>query len=248
MVRLNTFCDRFGGSGKLSSHTRALLLMGACAVLSPGFLFGQGAASEIVPDTLYENASRPNANDALDTTPWSIMAFRGWSNYHTLGRTVRFIWDGAGEDVYGLDVAYTISPTTGFGRFFDRYLAARFQVAGKVNARAQPTGVWITELSAYFALRWRRLPWNHIVATSFSMGEGLSVVSDVPEIEILTTEVGGTSRLLNYWMMEMTLAVPSLPYLQLVGRIHHRSGAFGLFGDAQESGSNTVGLGVRWHM
>ena len=222
--------------------------MGACAVLSPGFLFGQGSVSGIVPDTLYENAARPNANDVLDTTPWSIMAFRGWSNYHTLGRTVRFIWDGAGEDVYGLDVTYTISPTTGFGRFFDRYLAARFQVAGKVNARNQPTGVWISELSAYFALRWRRLPWNHIVATSFSMGEGLSVVSDVPEIEILTTAVGGTSRLLNYWMMEMTLAVPSLPYLQLVGRIHHRSGAFGLFGDAQESGSNTVGLGIRIHM
>jgi hypothetical protein len=248
MKRIRIMRNRFGGFGKLSSHTRALLLMGVCAVLSPGLLFGQGTASQSVPDTLYENASRPNANDALDTTPWSIMAFRGWSNYHTLGRTVRFIWDGAGEDVYGLDVAYTISPTTGFGRFFDRYLAARFQVAGKVNARNQPTGVWISELSAYFALRWRRLPWNHIVATSFSMGEGLSVVSDVPEIEILTTEVGGTSRLLNYWMMEMTLAVPSLPYLQLVGRIHHRSGAFGLFGDAQESGSNTVGLGVRWHM
>ncbi|NNK49546.1 MAG: hypothetical protein HKP01_11805 [Gemmatimonadetes bacterium] len=46
----------------------------------------------------------------------------------------------------------------------------------------------------------------------------------------------------------MTLALPSLPYLQLVGRIHHRSGAFGLFGDAQESGSNTVGLGIRWHI
>jgi hypothetical protein len=248
MVRLNTFCGRSRGFGKLSSHTRALLLIGACAVVSPSLLLGQGTVAEVVPDTLYENPSRPNANDVLDSTPWSVMAFRGWSNYHTLGRTVRFIWDYAGEDVYGVDVTYTISPTTGFGRFFDRNLAARFQVGGKVNARAQPSGVWLPELSAYFALRWRRLPWNHIVATTFSMGEGLSIVSDVPEVEILTTEVGGTSRLLNYWMMEMTLAVPSLPYLQLVGRIHHRSGAFGLFGDAQESGSNTVGLGIRWHL
>jgi hypothetical protein len=91
-------------------------------------LLGQGTAAEVVPDTLYENPSRPNANDVLDSTPWSVMAFRGWSNYHTLGRTVRFIWDYAGEDVYGVDVTYTISPTTGFGRFFDRNLAARFQV------------------------------------------------------------------------------------------------------------------------
>jgi len=42
--------------------------------------------------------------------------------------------------------------------------------------------------------------------------------------------------------------VPSLPYVQVVGRIHHRSGVFGLFGDARESGSNTVGLGLRVHM
>ena len=248
MTRLNAVPSRSRGFGRLSSHIRACLLVGACSVLSPGVLFGQGAAPEVVPDTLYENAPRPNANDALDTTPWSVMAFKGWSNYHTLGRTVRFIWDYAGEDVYGVDVAYTISPDTGFGRFFDNFIAARFQLGGAINMRAQQSGVWIPEASVYFALRWRRLPWNHIVATSFSMGEGLSVVNRVPDVEIFTTETGGTSRLLNYWMMEMTLAVPSLPYLQLVGRIHHRSGMFGAFGDAQESGSNTVGLGVRWHM
>jgi len=248
MVRLDTLCGRPSGLGKFPSHTRMLLALSVCAVLSPVAAIGQETASDTTSEAAPEVARRPNANDALDATPWSIMAFKGWTNYHTLGRTVRFIWDYAGEDVYGIDVTYTISPNTGFGGWLDRNLAARFQVGGKVNARAQPTGVWIPELSAYFALRWRRLPWNHIVATTFSMGEGLSIVSDVPEVEILTTEVGSTSRLLNYWMMEMTLAVPSLPYLQLVGRIHHRSGAFGLFGDAQESGSNTVGLGIRWHI
>lgn len=240
MTRLTTVRSRTRGFGKISSQIRAYLFVGVCAALFPCAAIGQGSDSE--------QARRPNANDRLDATQWSIMAFRGWSNYHTLGRTVRFIWDSSGEDVYGMDVAYTISPTTGFGRFFDKVLAARFQLAGTINARAQPSGVWIPELSAYFALRWRRLPWNHIVATSFSIGEGLSIVSDIPEIEIITTEVGGTSRSLNYLMLEMTLAVPSLPYVQLVGRIHHRSGMFGVFGDAQESGSNTVGLGLRVHM
>ncbi len=227
---------------------RVCVVVMACAATLPAAIIGQEAASEVMAEVAPEQLRRPNANDVLDATPWSVMAFKGWSNYHTLGRTVRFIWDYVGEDVYGMDAAYTISPTTGFGRFFDNLIAARVQIAGTLNVRAQQSGVWIPEATAYAALRWRRLPWNHIVATSFSMGEGLSVVSRVPDVEILTTEVGGTSRLLNYWMMEMTLAVPSLPYLQLVGRIHHRSGAFGLFGDAQESGSNTVGLGIRWHM
>lgn len=240
MTRLSPPRSGNCGFGKISSSICVCLLLVAFAALFPAAVMGQEAAAE--------QAGRANANDALDARPWSVMAFKGWSNYHTLGRTVRFIWDYSGEDVYGADVAYTISPTTGFGRFLDQHLAARFQLAGLVDLRAQQTGVWIPEAGAYFALRWRRLPWNHIVATSFSIGEGLSVVSRVPDVEILTTEVGGTSRLLNYLMLEMTLAVPSLPYLQLVGRIHHRSGMFGVFGDAQESGSNTVGLGIRMHM
>ncbi len=236
MVRLETLCGRLGGLGKLPSHTRMLLALSACAVLPSTAAIGQETAVDIASEAAPELARRPDANDALDRTPWSVMAFKGWSNYHTLGRTVRFMWDYAGEDVYGADVVYTISSDTGFGRFFDNFIAARFQLGAALNLRALQYGARIPEA------------WNHIVATSFSIGEGLSVVSRVPDVEIRTTEAGGTSELLNYLMLEMTLALPSLPYLQLVGRIHHRSGMFGVFGDAQESGSNTVGLGVRWHM
>jgi hypothetical protein len=240
MTRLSPPLHRAGHFGKVSSHIRASLLVLAWVALLPGTIRAQEA--------LPEQVRRPDPNDALDARSWSVMAFKGWSNDHTLGRTVRFIWDYAGEDVYGLDVAYTIPATTGFGRFFDRHLAARFQVAGKLNARAQPSKDWIPELDLYFILRWRRLPWNHLVATSFAIGEGLSIVGAVPEVEIVTTDVGRTNNLLNYLMLEATFAVPSLPQVQLVGRIHHRSGMFGVFNDARDSGSNTVGLGVRLHM
>jgi len=203
---------------------------------------------EVVPDAASEEGRRPNANDKLESTPWSMTMFQGWTNNNSLNRTLRFLWSHSGEYIYSLDVAYTIPPTTGFGRFFDRLLAARVQVGGTLNTRRQPSGSWIPEVSAYAALRWRRLPWNHIVATSFAVGEGLSMVNQVPDVEIETAYVGGTSRLLNYVMLEMTLAVPSVPLVQLVGRIHHRSGAFGVFGDAVQSGSNTVALGFRVHM
>ena len=248
MTRLTAVQRRPAALVTSSPRLGAVLIAGLFVLSGSSVGLAQDAAVEALPTAVSETVRKPNANDALDTTPWSVMAFKGWSNYHTLGRTVRFIWDYVGEDVYGVDVAYTISPETGFGRFWDRILGTRFQLGGKLNARAQQSGVWIPELSAYFALRWRRLPWNHIVATSFSIGEGLSYAARVPDSEIITTEVGGTSRLLNYLMLEMTLAVPSVPYLQLVGRIHHRSGMFGVFGDAQESGSNTVGIGIRAHL
>ena len=197
MTRLDTLRNGKYSSGKISSWIRASLVTGVCAALLPSAVIGQEVEPEAALEATQEQARRPNPNDALDATPWSVMAFKGWSNYHTLGRTVRFIWDYAGEDVYGFDVTYTISPNTGFGGWFDRNLAARFQVGGKMNARAQPTGVWIPELSAYFALRWRRLPWNHIVATTFSMGEGMSIVSGVRVVEVITTGGGGTNRLLR---------------------------------------------------
>ena len=248
MTRLIPIRGSTRGYGKKSSSIRTFLLIGLCAALFPGAVVAQEIPSGAAPEAASEQARRPDPNDRLDATPWSAMVYRGWTNYHTLGRTLRFIWDYVGEDVYGLELAYTISPETGFGSFLDRVLASRFQVAGKLVGRYQESGNWISEVDAYIALRWRRLPWNHVLATSLAIGDGLSYVSRVPDVEIFTTEVGGTSQLLNYLMLEMTLAVPSLPYVQLVGRIHHRSGMFGVFGDAQESGSNAVGLGLRVHL
>jgi len=228
---------------KVPDPVRTLLLITIVSAGLPEVILGQDA----VQDTAPHEIRRPNANDRLESTPWSVTIFQGWTNNNTFSRTLRFMWDDSGEYIYSLDVAYTIPPTTGFGRFFERLLAARVQVGGTLSARAQPSGSWIPEMSAYAALRWRRLPWNHIVATSFAVGEGLSMVSQVPEVEINTTYVGGTSRLLNYVMAEVTLAVPSLPQVQLVTRVHHRSGALGVFGDAVQSGSNVVAIGFRLH-
>ncbi|MDP2470504.1 MAG: hypothetical protein Q8W45_08545 [Candidatus Palauibacterales bacterium] len=237
MTRLQTARGGSRGPGRPPPAIRLLFVCAAYAALFPPVSPAQESG--------LDPAARANPNDRLDATAWSIMASKGWSNYQTLGRTVRFIFDYAGEDVYALDVAYTISPETGFGGFFDRHLAARFQVAGKLSARAQESRDWIPEFSAYFALRWRRLPWNHVVATSLAIGEGLSIVGAIPEVEILTTERGGTNNLLNYLMLEATFALPSQPRVQLVSRIDHRSGMFGVFNDAVESGSNTVALGIR---
>ena len=47
-------------------------------------------------------------------------------------------------------------------------------------------------------------------------------------------------RLLNYLMLEMTLASPYNPRIQLIARIHHRSGAFGIYG-AGTMGSMSLG-------
>jgi hypothetical protein len=55
----------------------------------------------------------------------------------------------------------------------------------------------------------------------------------------------GNARFLFYLGAEFTLATPSLPDLELVVRLHHRSGASGVLGGMSE-GYNASVYGVRW--
>jgi hypothetical protein len=81
------------------------------------------------------------------------------------------------------------------------------------------------------------------VNTSLAIGEGISYASSIPALERKANEQ--TKRLLNYLMLEASFAVPRHPKLQLIIRLHHRSGAFGLY-RAGNTGSNNIGLGVRY--
>ena len=76
---------------------------------------------------------------------------------------------------------------------------------------------------------------------SLSFVEGISYNSDVSLYEKTFRE--NYTQLLNYLGFEVEAAVSS--DLSLVGRIHHRSGAFGTYGGVSE-GSNAYLLGLRY--
>jgi hypothetical protein len=99
------------------------------------------------------------------------------------------------------------------------------------------------EFNAMLGLRWLPFPWDRYLDTSFAVGEGLSYATDDPEIEVEKND--HTARLLNYLMFELAVVVPKQPQWTLFARVHHRSGAFGLF-DGVSGGSNVVGAGLRY--
>jgi len=101
------------------------------------------------------------------------------------------------------------------------------------------------ELNALLVMRLMRLPWNHVVRTSFAFGEGLSWASEVPEIEESSRENDGATQLLNYLLLEATFGAPAWENLDFVFRIHHRSGIFGLFDDVN-GGSNVLAVGLKY--
>ncbi|OEU60345.1 MAG: hypothetical protein BA870_01685 [Desulfuromonadales bacterium C00003094] len=99
------------------------------------------------------------------------------------------------------------------------------------------------EFNALLGLRWLPFPWDRYLDTSFAMGAGLSYATDEPEIEVEKND--RTARLLGYLMFELAMVVPRQPNWTLFARVHHRSGAFGLF-DGVSGGSNVVGAGLRY--
>lgn len=99
------------------------------------------------------------------------------------------------------------------------------------------------ELNALFLLRYEA-PWSASLPTSLAIGEGLSWASEVPPLESASHTNTGSRQLLNHLVLEATVGPPRADW-QLILRIHHRSGVFGLF-DGVIGGSNVIALGVRW--
>jgi hypothetical protein len=89
--------------------------------------------------------------------------------------------------------------------------------------------------------RWRRFPWNHYVDTSVAFGLGLSWATEIPEVEVALE--GESHQLLVYWVIDVTVGPPNSRWAASI-RLHHRSPAFGTFGD--DGGMNAPSLGVRY--
>lgn len=96
-------------------------------------------------------------------------------------------------------------------------------------------------------LRWDGLPWNEWVYTSIGLGIGPSYATEISETERGKSGNDQGSRTLNMLVPEIAFALPDDEAAQLVFRLHHRSGVFGLFnGVTGGSTFATVGLRMRF--
>lgn len=97
------------------------------------------------------------------------------------------------------------------------------------------------EFNLALVARWHRFWWDDKVDTSLAFGMGPSWATEKPQVE---EEINGTTeRFLVHWFSELALGPPGGRWAA-VFRLHHRSDAFGLV--AEEGGSNTLGLGVKF--
>lgn len=184
----------------------------------------------------------PSGQKLYDQYPWSVMYYYGITVSDPLVRIFEGDIHRWPEHMQSLELTHTLSEQNPVRRFFNP-LVGVVQLAADIAVRNGSQQNTVYEFDPYIGFRWANLPWNNYVNTSLAIGEGVSYATSVPSLEKRDND--NTKRLLNYLMLEATFAAPSYPRLQWVARIHHRSGAYGLY-HAGNTGSNDIGLGIRY--
>lgn len=102
------------------------------------------------------------------------------------------------------------------------------------------------EFNIVSVFRWKTFPWDKYVDTSFAAGAGLSYALETPEVEEASVGKDHSSpKFLGYLMFEFSFSLPDEPQWCFVARVHHRSGAGGLF-DGRLDASNAIGFGIKY--
>ena len=96
-----------------------------------------------------------------------------------------------------------------------------------------------------FIARWRDFPWNNTLPTTLAIGDGLSIATENPKLEVTRRGRRNTNKVLNYVMAELTLSLPECPQWALVARYHHRSGMFGVFNGVHDA-STAFAAGIKY--
>ena len=182
------------------------------------------------------------ANPDWHPQPWAVTAWGGQMIDAAFGDTFLFNGEMRPEAVLGVGLQRRIWRAGPLALELEADLfshIAQKQRGGEYNQRtpnadlaAQTFGEGVVGIGARLWLQ----PW-----LSFSVLEGISYNTQVSLYEKTFRE--NYSKLLNYLGIELEAAVS--PEVSLVGRIHHRSGAFGTYNGVTE-GSNAYLLGLRY--
>jgi hypothetical protein len=177
--------------------------------------------------------------------PWAVAYMHGWMTTNNIGNIL--ILDRvhfANGNLDALELSYELCPTNILRRIL-YYFVSTIEVAGLVGHRNDPRGS-IFEGDIYLIARWKHFPWDRYLVNTFAFGDGLSYDSKPPFREVHDARHSHNAKnLLNYLMLEATFALPCHPEIELLGRIHHRCGAWGFFGAGNLS-SNVVAVGLRY--
>lgn len=172
---------------------------------------------------------------------WSILFYLGKMTNDNLGEVATFDFSLNSDTLYSLEIGKELNPCNPFRVYFEPVVSS---IDFRTNLTLlKDTYGKLTEFNPYIAVNWCHFPWCKFIKTTLSVGEGVSYVSKVPYTEEHNSDQA--KRLLNFLLFEIAFALPRHPQFELIARIHHRSGVFGLY-HANNTGSTAVGLALRY--
>jgi hypothetical protein len=89
------------------------------------------------------------------------------------------------------------------------------------------------------------IPWDRYLVMTVATSTGMDWASEVTDVERDRARDDEGSRWMHYFSPEITFALPSNPNTELLFRVHHRSGVFGLVSDAW-GGAQYASVGLRF--
>lgn len=184
----------------------------------------------------------PKGQKLYDRYPYAIMYYYGITASDPVIRIFEGQFHRWPEHIQTVEFTYTLNEEN-FLRRLVSPLVGVVQIAGNATVRNGRNEHTIYEFNPYIIFRWANLPWNNYVNTSLAFAEGISYDTSIPSLESKSSQ--DTKRFLNYMMFEASFAHLDYPRLQFVARIHHRSGAYGLY-RAGNTGSNDLSFGIRY--
>lgn len=214
------------------------------STLQPAYATLSGTSNNATPLHQPTLARKREAKDFY--ARWAAMFFYGKMSEKSFAQALIFQnkFQGYGQaDQYSFEIAYSLGRDNLLWKIF-RPFVSNIEIAANVSFLDDPQRpIW--QFNPFFMVRWRNFPWDHLLTTTFGIGDGLSVGSAVPSKEQLNKAPGDLRKTLNLLIFEATFSLPKYPNWQLVYRIHHRSGIFGLYSPSL-IGSNVIGLGLRY--
>ena len=164
---------------------------------------------------------------------WALTLYSGRLTDSGIGATATFNFKF--ENAYFIDLALSRRLYT-----FRDY--CNIEIEGQIAKHFGDQNHWEFNVVPYF--RWLVFPWDAYLDTSFAAGVGVSYATSVPEIEAKNHD-DVAARFLGALMFELAFSSPRVPQWGLVIRLHHRSGANGVFSGVS-GGSNAWAMGIRY--
>lgn len=186
-----------------------------------------------------------SAYATVNMGPWAVAYLHGWMTDNNIQLCITERMKFTHSSLDAIELSYELSPQNILRRLLHRVVST-VEIAGLVGYRNDQRGS-IYEFNPYVVVRWQHFPWDKYLVNTFAFGEGLSFAtkSTLREVNDAKFRHHSAKPILNYLMLETTFALPSHPEWQLLARLHHRCGAWGLFGAGNVS-SNVIAVGLRY--